>query len=133
MTESRFKKLLYLYVILCGAMIVAMMFPGYSSDLSAAFEAEPESILMSNWWVAFALLSSVLLTNTAGLIGLLYFKRWARPVSFWSTIAALLLYSFLGPSLMSGVESALLEAASAVWGAALALSYFSPVSKSFER
>jgi hypothetical protein len=133
MTESRYKGLLYLYIVLCGAMILAMLFPSYSSELSAAYDAEPESVLMSNWWVAVGLLVAILIPNMMGLLGLFYFKRWARSLSLWSTVAAFVLYPFLGPSLMSGLESAFVEAASAVWGAVLALSYYSPVSAKFER
>jgi hypothetical protein len=46
-------------------------------------------------------------------------------------VLGILLYPFLGPTLSSGLEAALHEAASTIWGATLALAYYSPFSEHF--
>lgn len=133
MTETRYQKILWLYVALIGAASAAMFFPGYSGALAIAYEEEPKNWLMANLWIAAGLVGGLLLVWLVGLVGLFRFKKWARPVCLSSTLAAFLVIPFLGPQLSSGLESALFEASGVLWGAILALSYFSAISDRFER
>jgi len=133
MTESRYLKMLFAYVALTAAAIVAGFFPSYSAELSAAYESEPDTWLMSNIWLAVGTLGALVLAWLAGLIGMFRFKSWARPLSLYSTLIIYVLYPFLGTSLLSGVEAALFDASTLLWGAILAVSYFSPVSARFGR
>lgn len=133
MTDSRYLKLLWIYVALTVAAIASLFFPTYSDALTAAYDAEPSTWLMSNLWVAGGLLVSLVVAWLIGLIGLFRFKSWARSLSLYSTLAGFLVFPFLGASLSSGLENALFEASSTVWGAILALSYFSAVSGRFGR
>ena len=132
MTETRFKKLLWLYLALIGAASAAMFFPGYTQALALAYEDEPKTWLMANLWIAAGLVGGLLLVWLLGLVGLFRFKKWARPVSLCATLAALFISPFLGPQLSSGLESALFEASGVLWGAILALSYFSAISERFD-
>jgi hypothetical protein len=131
MTESRYVKLLWIYVALTAAAITASFFPGHSENLAAAYESEPETWLMSHAWVAAGVLCVLALAWLTGLIGLFRFKGWARPLSLYSTLVGFALYPLLGTSWLSGIESALYDAATLAWGAAISAAYFSPVSERF--
>lgn len=133
MTENRYRQLLWIYVALTLASVVAMLFPSYSENLALAYEKEPETGLMNNLWLAVGLMGALVLVWLVGLVGLFRFKSWARPLSLYGTVAALLTYPFMGATLESGLESALFEASAYVWGAVLALSYHSAVGARFER
>ena len=133
MTDTRYRTLLWLYVALMVAAIASVFFPNYSEALSVAYEKEPETWLMSNLWVAGGLLGGLVVAWLVGLVGLFRFKSWARTLSLYSTLASFLVYPLLGASLSSGLESTLFEASTTVWGAILALSYFSAVSSRFGR
>ena len=66
--------------------------------------------------------------ETEGLVGLFLLRSWGRSVSLYSTGAGLLLYLFSGPELLSPLESVLFEVSTLLWGAVLALSYYSPIA-----
>jgi hypothetical protein len=67
-----------------------------------------------------------------GAIGLLFSRPWSRPVALWSTILATAIYPFLNSGVvLSGWSMALLLASQLLWGAALALAYFSEASLYF--
>ena len=113
--------------------IASVFFPAYSEALAVAYAHEPETWLMSNLWVAGGLLGGLAVAWLLGLVGLFRFKSWVSPLSLYSMLVGFLVCPFLGASLSSGLESALLEASTTVWGAILALSYFSAVSDRFGR
>ena len=136
MTVARYRGLLCLYVALTTAATAASFFPDYSEPLARAYDEEPHTWLM-NWvfadpWLSIGLLGGLFLVCLAGLVGLFFFKRWARMISLYSTLVVLPLAPFCGPQLFWGLESALFEASSIVWGAVLAVSYFSKVSERFD-
>jgi hypothetical protein len=133
MTNSLYLKLLWIYVALAVATIASGFFSTYSEALTVAYDAEPSTWLMSNPWVAGGFIGSLVAAWLIGLVGLFRFKSWARSLSLYSTLAGFLVGPFLGTSLSSGLESTLAEASSIVWGAILALSYFSTVSGRFGR
>ena len=133
MTETRFVQILWIYVGLVLASIAAYFFSGFSAELAVAYENEPEPWLMRNVWIGAAVLLPMLFAWIVGLVGLFFFKSWARALSLAITLLGLVLTVGLGPSLSSGLEASLLEASSILWGAILALAYFSPVSARFER
>jgi len=133
MTDSRFRKLLWIYVALTTAAIVASAFPPHSDALQAAVENESNSWLWDHIWVSIGVFSVLVLGWLVGLVGLFRFKRWGRSLSLYSTIATILSYPFMGSSLSWGVESGLYESSGMLWGAILAIAYFSPVSSRFGR
>ncbi|MBJ7575460.1 hypothetical protein [Luteimonas sp. MC1828] len=133
MTDARYLKLLWIYVALTVAAIVSMFFPDYSEGLLAAYDSEPSRWILGDSWLANCIMGGFLLAWLAGLAGLFFFKTWARSLSLCSTLASFLISSYMGASLYGALENALFEASSIIWGAILALSYFSPVSDRFGR
>jgi hypothetical protein len=128
-SDSRFRWLLVLYVIVTLGAIGAIFVPGgYSQQLADAFSQEPELLLFNNEWLTLAVALSLLAAMITGLIGLYFFKRWGRSVSLYSTILGLIMYLFSGPEIYSALESVLFEVSSLLWGAILALAYYSPVA-----
>ena len=133
MTEELFRKALWTYIVLTLIAAVALFFPDYSQGLQLAFENEPDSFLLSHAWIWVPLLVIFMLGSIAGLVGLFLFKIWARPVSVICTLAGYLVSAFSGPSLYTGLGDALMSASTLLWGAILALSYFSAVKDQFGR
>ena len=133
MSDSRFRSLLALYIITLLAAIGAGFLPGgYSQVLVDAHAEEQQSWLFENTTVAFIVVTSLLSAIVAGLIGLFFFRRWGRNLSLYSTLASLCLYAFLGPTLQSPIENVLIELCTLLWGAILALSYWSPTARRFD-
>lgn len=131
MTDIRFQKILWLYVILIAFAAIAATLSGHSTSLAAAFDAETAAAHAS--WQVITLLLGFLVAVVTGLVGLFKYKAWGRTLSLYTTVAGLAAWPFLGSSLSSGLEASLNEAATLTWGAILALSYFSPVSERFGR
>ena len=132
MTDLAFRRLLWLYVGLTVAGFVASAFPQHSDSLQAAADLELNSLLFEKpWFLAGAVV--LIVAWLVGLVGLFRFKAWSRPLSLYSTVAALLAFPIMGSTLYWGVEAAIYNAGSIAWGGILALAYFSPVSALFER
>ncbi len=132
MSQKYFRALIFLYVALVAASLAAALLPGgYSQELSDALDNEPVPPILENLWLLFCLVVPLALAALAGMYGLYTFKRWGRSLSLCSTLAGLVLFPFFGPSLSGAIESALYEASTLIWGAILALSYYSAVSGSF--
>jgi len=132
MTSTRFRILLVVSTALFIAAALAddLVPPVFSEELAAAY-AKKEAWVDTNFWPAVAL--AVLLggSTVAGLIGLFFFQRWGRSLSLCSSIGVFVVYPALGPSLTSPLAGALDEASSLLWGAILALAYYSQVSDRF--
>ena len=131
MTDSRYLKLLWTYLALTVTAIVAGLFPNHSETLQLAYDNEPATWLMSNIWLMGLVFGGLVITWLVGFVGLFFFKRWARSLSLYSTLAGFLIYPLMGAPLSSGLEAALFEASTTIWGAILALSYFSAVDDRF--
>lgn len=131
MNAKRFKQLLWADVALIVLTITAPFFSEYSPALKAAFESEPSTWLMNSGWLAYTLLSALVIVALAGFIGLFWFKSWARSVSLYSTILCFIILPFCGTVLQSGTESMLAQVSATFWGMILTLSYFSTVSERF--
>lgn len=132
MRLRHFRLLIIIHVLLLAAGTAAPLAPpGYSPTLAEAFEAEPVPMLLDSSWLMPALMLPFVAAVLAGLYGLYMLKRWGRALSLYSSVAGCALTVFLGPSLQSGWESALFEAATLLWGAILALSYYSPLRRQF--
>lgn len=132
MNQKHFRALILVYVVLVAATSVAAFLPsGYSQALSDAMDNEPAPTVVENLWLMFGLMVPFLLAAMVGMFGLYMFKRWGRTLSLYTTAAGLVFLPFFGPSLYSGLESLLYEGSTLLWGAILALSYYSAVSTSF--
>lgn len=133
MTDTRFRNLLWIYIVFLGAAVVASAFPPHSEALQAAVDRESRSWLWDHAWASIAVYGVLVVAWLVGLVGLLLFKAWGRALSLYSTAASLLVYPLMGSSLSWGVESSLYEFSTMLWGAILALAYFSPVRVRFGR
>ena len=132
MTQKKFRRLVVLYIAFTIAGIAAAFLPSsYTQALSDALENEPTPLLLENLWLLFGLVLPLVAVTIAGMYGLFMFRRWGRTFSLCSTVAGLLFFPFLGPSLSAGFESMLYEAATLLWGAILSLSYCSAVAVHF--
>jgi hypothetical protein len=134
-SPRNFRRLILLYVALIVAEIAVAAFAptGYSQALSEAFDTEPPPALVDNLGLLLAVGLPLAAAAMAGIIGLYMFKAWGRLLSLVSTIGGLIVIAFTGPALYSAAEYLLWEASALVWGAVLALSYYSPVATHFER
>ena len=81
-------------------------------------------------------LSSLLVLITFGgtmasIVGLFQFKPWSRGLAVSMTLLQLLFYPLGGMWLQSGWAAMLIDFSSTLWGAVLAISYVSSLSKLF--
>lgn len=118
--------------MLVVAAAASLFLPSASEALLTAYDDEPKTWLVSHQWVAGGLLGGLWVAWLIGFVGLFRFKAWARSLALYSTLASTFVHAFLGLSLSSGLTSMLYEGSAMLWGAILALSYFSAVSARFE-
>jgi hypothetical protein len=134
MTTSKFRMLVWLHIALIFAGIGAAFVPNsISPELLAAYESEPLPWGTENEWLLFAFAVLLLVLWVAAFIGLLLLKRWGRTLALCATALTLIALPTFGPTLSTGLETALIEAAATCWGAVLALAYFSDVRVNFEK
>lgn len=116
---------------LTAAGVVDVVFPHLVPAAAAqAIEAEAAFKVLEHW--AFVSVLAVwAVACFAGAIGLLFFRRWARSLSLWTTGVGFVLYPLFGATVSSGWANALTESSATLWGAVLALSYFGPLCARF--
>lgn len=135
MTSAKFRFLIILSVLCALASAFASMYAAEldtSLRLKSAFEAEPTLLSMLPLWQSAALGIVTLLLTVASTLGLYAFRRWGRALSLWSMVVVLPMTWLTGPILRTPLENALDIASSMLFGAVLALAYWSPVSARFD-
>jgi len=135
MTPILFRSLLALS-LLCGiaGASIDTLFPSLvPATVAQAIENEPLPSALEGLSLVLAVgvMALVVLVLIVSTIGLFFFKAWARALAFYSTVASLALYPLVGTSLSSNWAGAFTDASSYLWGAVLALAYFSPISNNF--
>jgi hypothetical protein len=134
MSETKFRLLVVLQFVISLASIATVFLPvGYSQELEAAYAAEPATWLTAGSGLSLVVVGLFLIAWLASQIGLVLFKRWGRTLSLYATLGEFALAPFQGPILSSALESTLLDTTMLLWGAILALAYFSTISNRFER
>jgi len=133
MTDSNFRKILWVYIASIVATVAASVFTPHSDALQAAVDRESNSWLWDHTWASIGVYATLVITWLIGLVGLFKFKNWGRSISLYSTVATIIVYPFMGSTLSWGFESGLYELSTMLWGAIIALSYFSSVSERFGR
>ncbi|NIA00704.1 hypothetical protein [Massilia sp. CCM 8734] len=133
MTAYRFRLLLCLHFILETALAVAVAYTPnlISPQLQAALDAEPVHWSMGNVALNLSLSLFLGVCSMAGLIGMFMFKSWGRTLSLVTTVAFMTVMFVPGAAVMSWLDYVLAELLSMLWGAILALAYFSPISSLF--
>ena len=133
MTIARVRLFLTASVILSIATIATVFLPdGYSQGLADAYASEPLPWLFRNEHVASGVGVVAVALVIAGYVGLFLLKRWGRALSLGITVLGLPLYLLTGPTLLSPLEAMLTDASTLVWGACLALAYYSSVAGRIE-
>lgn len=103
-------------------------------DLSAAYDTytseDPTSVALIIAMGVFALVLLVL--AIASSIGMYLLKQWSRRLALWATLLSLLMYPPLGSTLSSGWAVMLVEISMMLWGAVLAMAWFSELRVHFE-
>ncbi|WP_444884620.1 hypothetical protein [Microbulbifer sp. PSTR4-B] len=95
-------------------------------------EIEPE-IDGTKLVVAGALAVLAIIMALVSVVGLLLFKSWARHVYAAGFVAAFALYPFMGVTVYSGFSQVLYDISMVLSGVLLALMYYSPVARHYEK
>ena len=120
------------FLLPIGAPLIDLIFPELvSSEIGQALESGPSPFLLE-YWPSIAFLCAFLVSSIAGFVGLLLFRNWGRALSLWTTLIGLCIYPFLGSYVTSSAASTLSELGATLWGAVLALAYFSSLAAHFE-
>ena len=112
MRPTAFRTLIVCSVVagLAGSALDALMPDLLAAELSAAIDNQPPPKLIEDH--PFAVLvpvAALALAGIAGAIGLLFFKRWARSLSLWSSLGLPAMLPFFGSTAASGWTGALME------------------------
>jgi hypothetical protein len=70
--------------------------------------------------------------SLVAFVGLYLFKRWARTANLVLAALIIVVWPAMGHVVLSGLAQGLGEIALLLWGAVLALAYFSPIRERFE-
>lgn len=133
MTIARFRLFLTASAVLSILAIATVFLPdGYSQALADAYANEPLPWLFQNEYAAIGVGVVALAITIVGYVGLFLLKRWGRGLSLGITVLGLPLYLLTGPTLLSPLEAMLSDTSLMVWGACLALAYYSPVAARME-
>lgn len=107
---------------------------GLDIALSPPSEAEPAECDLLIKCIGFlAAVLVIVFSYFAAVIGLLWFRWWARPLYLWGTCLSLLLIPFLGNTEVGGPADALFELTTLLEGAVIAAAYWSSISGRFAR
>lgn len=123
-----------LVLSLAGA-VIDFIIPGLVPEsLSQAFAAYTESeFSMTAVMVAGGISIILMMMAVISTVGLLVLQPWARSLALWSTAVSFLIYPFLGAVLQSGLAVMLINIALTLWGAALAMTFYSDLKPRFQR
>lgn len=135
MTVARFRILMLVSLVLLMGAVAADVVASHQAEWRASDHVEWSTAAGLGAVFAF----SYLILFIAGFVGMYMLRCWGRNLSFVITV----LFPLIGvvftvvtgpvessmPS--SAVSPRLLELSTVVWGAVLALAYYSPVSKEF--
>lgn len=136
MSPTVFRLLVIASIVLgVAGGVLDLLFPDLLSPaLAKANESEPLPDLLEAYpWLCGTVIGALTIAYLAGIVGLLFFKRWAPPLALWCTLGDLLLAPLVGATVASGWSSTLAFLSYVSWGAALALAYHSPIAARFGR
>ncbi len=132
MSKTIFRALVVASIVLAiAAAAIDTLLPNLTPQpLSQAYEDIPLPEMFTHPIGLFIFICWAL-AGLAGNVALLFFKRWGRSLSLYTTIIGFFLYPFFGPTVMSGLANALYEASLVIWGSILAISYTSSIAEFF--
>lgn len=131
MTDQKFRVLIWIYIALLAGAFLSTTYFGIDSDVYDDSWLGTISYLPTGWlYLSIAFLGLIVLSCLAGLY---LFKPWGRKFSLATTLLGLPINVLLGTSVYTPIEAMFYDASSMLWGAILAVAYFSPVKTRFER
>ncbi|HJQ59524.1 MAG TPA: hypothetical protein VJ890_21635 [Vineibacter sp.] len=133
MTPNRFRVLLTVNAVLfaAGMLVDDIVPPGFSEALLAAY-GDRFYWFDNHYWPSVVMFGLLIGIIVASYVGLYLFKRWGRSVALLASLASIATYLVYGVTLTSGLQGALLEAGTLLFGANIALAYYSQVSERFD-
>jgi len=133
MTPARFRFLLLLSTLLAFAVGAEDTLMQQDASFLRLWEAyEARSNVIGVYLLYAALLLAVASAFIASLVGLYRFRRWGRTWSLWLTLASQSVFFLVGPMVAEPLDWFLYTLSNMLWGAVLAVAYFSPLSARFE-
>ena len=133
-TRRRFRLLLLAHVltmVLALAASFGLFGETFSVALNMAYENETSLFARQPDFLFQAELVGLTALSVANIIGLYRFRHWARVLGLWMCVLAVPLTISFGPLLETGLEAALMDLSTLLWGGLLALAFYSPVSAEF--
>lgn len=113
-------------------MLIPSLLPQVFSNAHAKLEAETfDDYGITGVVLLIVACVGLLALAIAGFVGLFLFKPWGRRLSVLSTLIGLPMSILLGPLSQSGWSLFLVEVSTILWGGALAIAYFAPLSVRF--
>jgi O-antigen/teichoic acid export membrane protein len=135
MTPRTYRVLLLTSLVLgiVGAVFDAVFPSALPTNFAQAQEAHEDSLSASV--IVLAAVGGLigLVIGVASAVGLYLFRPWAPRLALAITVLAFPLVVLLGATALSGWSMAIAELSSTLWGAVLALTYFSPLRERFVR
>ena len=133
MSSTLFRTFILIYILLvtAAASVDALLPELLPRAIAQAVENEPLPMLFENVWLTAAIFIPLFMALIVSIIGLFFFRAWARMLAFYSTVLTFAVYPFFGPTLSSAWASALSDASSLLWGAILAVAYYSSLRERF--
>jgi hypothetical protein len=106
--------------------VVDLVFPSIIPEpLAIAQQLYDNSTPSSGFTIALAIINVI--GVVASYVGLYRFRLWGPGSGLVFTAAGILVIPFVDPSVSSGWTMAALELSATLWGAVLAIAYFSPL------
>ena len=131
MTKNKFRALIiFNLLLLVVSTIIAIYFndtlpPALNEFIKNKMENEPETVDVSGLILALIALT--------GIVGLLFFTKWSRPVFLFGVISTIIITIFTGPTVLTAQETFIYELSSLIDGVIITLSYFSEVKIHFDK
>jgi hypothetical protein len=114
---------------LAGAMLDVLLPALLPAAFTAAMEAQGS--LDSTAWLLVG--GAIAVAGLAAMVGLWLFRPWAPRWALATTALSVAIFVPQGANAVSGWSMALTDLSSMLWGAVLALTFFSPLSARFAR
>lgn len=103
----------------------------FSVALNIAYENEIGAIANQPALLFEAEMMALTALSVANIVGLYRFRHWGRVLGLWMCLLAVPLTISFGPLLETGIEAALMDLSTLLWGGLIALAFCSPVSAEF--
>ena len=140
MTVRRFRALLgaiialvVLLMVLITLRMTGVMGKGMSEALHEATMQEALAHFENTFLLITVLIAGLFLLvwGLAGCVGMLLMRQWGRSVALWISIPTTALCLLVGPLTLPALDYTLTVLSCMLWGACLALAYYSPVASEF--